>query len=79
MRPGVRHELESFRTLRPDWKAEGLLQVALLAETRLPPFRASAQDVDFRDHDANTSALAVAWGVLLTIVFAAYAHGRWWR
>ncbi len=49
--PWVRHELESFQAQRPSWKAEGLLSLALLVETPLPPFLASAQHIDFRDHD----------------------------
>ncbi len=48
--PGVRHELDAFQARKPDWKAEGLLLTALLVETPLPPFLASAHHVDFRDH-----------------------------
>ncbi len=52
--PWVRGELDGFQASCPDWKARGLIQVALLVDTPLPPFLASAQQVDFRHHDGET-------------------------
>jgi hypothetical protein len=51
--PWVCQELDTFQALHPHWRARGLLQVVLLVDTPLPPFLASTQHVDFREHDEN--------------------------
>jgi hypothetical protein len=49
--PWVQSELDAFLGGHPRWKQEGLVQIALVVDTPLPPFLASAQVVDFRDRD----------------------------
>ena len=49
--PWVRNELETFQALYPMWRDQGLIQVALLVDTPVPPFLASVQHIDFRSHD----------------------------